>query len=129
MKFITFPLLIVSTILSMKTCVPPVLAKERHVLCSNKQAQYLRVPFNDVMTLRLPDKPNHTVPGKNNFSFQFVENDILIKGQSPQASANYFVYLSGQRCSFRLTTVMGGADDMVFVKYPKEHTFEVRYGK
>lgn len=104
-------------------------AKERKVTCPRKYPQTIRVPFNDVMVLAFPEKPKHSLPGKTDFDFQYIGNDIGIKGLVKEARANMFVYLGKSRCAFKLVSTTGRSDDIVTVRYPKEKTVEVKYVK
>ena len=108
----------------------PAFAKRaRSMTCPKKWPGKIYVPFNDVMTIEFPEKPKTSLPGNQNFDFQFIGEDLAIKGLSPKSRANLFVYLRSDKCMFKLITVLGNSDDVVRIKYPKEKTIEVKYVK
>ena len=104
-------------------------AKARYLTCPQKYPQTIRVPLGDAMIMEFPEKPKHSLPGKNAFDFQYIDNDIGIKSLRPGARANLFVYLGKKRCAFKLITTSAHSDDIVVVKYPKEKTIEAKYVK
>lgn len=105
------------------------LSKARYITCPQKYPATVRVPFGDAMIMEFPEKPKHSLPGKNDFDFQYIDKDIGIKSLRSGARANLFVYLGKRRCAFKLVTTQGHSDDIVVVRYPKEKTIEAKYVK
>lgn len=105
------------------------LAKARYITCPQKYPATIKVPLGDAMIMEFPEKPKHSLPGKNDFDFQYIDKDIGIKSLSSGAKANLFVYLGKKRCAFKLKTTSSGSDDIVIVRYPKEKLIEVKYVK
>lgn len=102
-------------------------AKARTIICPENYPQTIRVPFNNVMIMQFPEKPKHSLPGKNNFDFKYINQDIGIKALSPKGQANLFVYLGKKRCAFKLITTSNYSDDIVVIQYPKEKNVEAQY--
>ena len=102
-------------------------AKARYVTCPEQYPKTIRVPFNNVMIMQFPEKPKHSLPGKNDFDFQYIDKDIGIKALRQGGQANFFVYLGKKRCAFKLVTTTTYSDDIVVVNYPKEKTVEAKY--
>ena len=107
--------------------LPAFAKKARTLTCPRKYPKTIKVPFNNVMTLEFPEKPKDSLPGNKQFDFKFIANDLAIKSLVPKARANLFVYLGKRKCSFKLVTVYSNADDIVFIKYPKEKIVEAKY--
>ena len=101
--------------------------KARYVTCPQKYPATIRVPFANVMIMEFPERPKHSLPGKNTFDFQYIGNDIGIKALKSGGRANLFVYLGKKRCAFKLITTTYSSDDIVVIKYPKEKTIEAKY--
>ena len=97
--------------------------------CPQKHPRVIRVPYANVMILEFPEKPKHSLPGKNVFDFQFIGKDIGIKALQSKGHANFFVYLGKKRCAFKLITTKSRSDDIVIVSYPKQKTVEAKYVK
>ena len=102
-------------------------AKARYLNCPVKNPRTVRVPLDDVLIMQFPEKPEHSLAGKNAFDFKYIGSDIGIKSVKPNAKSNLFVYLGKKRCAFRLITVNSKSDDVVVVSYPKEKFVEVKY--
>lgn len=102
-------------------------AKARYITCPEKYPKEIRVPFNNVMIMQFPEKPKHSLPGKNDFDFQYIDKDIGIKALTSHGRANFFVYLGKKRCAFKLITTSSYSDDIVVVTYAKEKTVEAQY--
>lgn len=116
-------LVLFSTLLLSTT----VFAKARYITCPQKYPATIRVPLGDAMIMQFPEKPKHSLPGKNSFDFQYIDKDIGIKSLRFGARANLFIYLNKKRCAFKLITTSSRADDIVIVRYPKEKTVEAKY--
>ena len=110
-------------------CSKSAFAKARYITCPEKYPAAIRVPLGDAMIMEFPEKPKHSLPGKNAFDFQYIGKDIGIKSLRENSKANLFVYLGKKRCAFKLISVSGKADDIVVIKYPKEKFVEVKYVK
>ncbi len=104
-------------------------AKARYLTCPERFPQTIKVPFGDVMIMEFPEKPKQSLPGKTQFDFQYIGNDIGIKGLQLNATANLFVYLGKKRCAFRLVSTQTKQDDIVVISYPKEKIIEAKYVK
>ena len=102
-------------------------SKARYIYCPKKYPKQIRVPLGDAMVMEFPEKPKHSLPGKNAFDFQYIGKDIGIKSLRPNAKANLFIYLGKRRCAFKLITVSNKADDIVVIMYPKEKTIKAKY--
>ena len=102
-------------------------AKARYITCPEKYPQTIRVPFNNVMIMQFPEKPKHSLPGKKDFDFQYIDKDIGIKALKQEGKANFFVYLGKKRCAFKLITSTSYSDDIVVILYSKEKTIEAKY--
>ena len=116
-------ILIFSVLLSGKFAY----GKARYIYCPQKYPQTFRVPFGDAMIMEFPEKPKHSLPGKNTFDFQYIGKDIGIKSLRSGVRANLFVYLGKKRCAFKLITTSSYSDDIVVIKYPKEKTIRAKY--
>lgn len=117
-------ILIISLIITSKVAFA---RRARVITCFEKSPQTIRVPFNNVMVIEFPEKPMESLPGRSNFDFKFIKNDLAIKGLRLGGSANLFVYLPRRRCSFKLYTTNKKSDDIVKIRYPKESTIEATY--
>ena len=104
-------------------------SKARYITCPEKYPVTIRVPLGDAMIMEFPEKPKHSLPGKNAFDFQYIDKDIGIKSLRSGEKANLFVYLGKKRCAFKLMTTQSHSDDIVIVRYPKEKTVEAKYVK
>lgn len=104
-------------------------SKARYITCPQKYPATIRVPLGDAMIMEFPEKPKHSLPGKNTFDFQYIDKDIGIKSLRSGGRANLFVYLGKKRCAFKLITTSTRSDDIVIIRYPKEKTIEVKYVK
>ncbi|MBT4762918.1 MAG: hypothetical protein HOO06_14585 [Bdellovibrionaceae bacterium] len=102
-------------------------SKARYVFCPQKYPAVIRVPFANVMVMEFPEKPKHSLAGRNSFDFQYIGNDIGIKALTAGGHANLFIYLGKKRCAFKLVTTKSRADDIVVIKYSKEKNIEVNY--
>ncbi|MCB0368375.1 MAG: hypothetical protein KDD45_02780, partial [Bdellovibrionales bacterium] len=93
-------------------CSKSAFAKARYITCPEKYPAAIRVPLGDAMIMEFPEKPKHSLPGKNAFDFQYIGKDIGIKSLRENSKANLFVYLGKKRCAFKLISVSGKADDI-----------------
>lgn len=123
-KLILICLILLACLLRATT---PAHAKARYVTCPQKYPALIKVPLGDAMVMEFPEKPKHSLPGKNDFDFQYIDKDIGIKSMRAGTKANLFVYLGKRRCAFKLISSTSGSDDIVVVKYPKEETIEAKY--
>lgn len=104
------------------------IAKQARVIsCESSLPRIIRVPPGDVMVIEFPERPNESLPGKTDFDFKFIGNDLAIKSLRPGVSTNLFVYLNKRRCSFKIIATSENSDDIVQVEYPKETLIEVKY--
>ena len=69
-------------------------SKARYITCPQKYPAKIRVPFGDAMIMEFPEKPKHSLPGKNDFDFQYIDKDIGIKSLRSGARANLFCRIS-----------------------------------
>ena len=106
-----------------------VFSKARYITCPQKYPATIRVPLGDAMIIEFPEKPKHSLPGKNSFDFQYIDKDIGIKSLKASEKANLFVYLGKRRCAFKLITTKTRSDDIVVIRYPKEKIIEAKYVK
>ena len=104
-------------------------SKARYITCPQRYPVTIKVPLGDAMIMQFPEKPKHSLAGKNAFDFQYIDKDIGIKSLRGGAKANLFVYLGKKRCAFKLITTSTRSDDIVIIRYPKEKTIEAKYVK
>lgn len=124
-SIVLFPLLLT---LFEVSCSPKIWARQARVItCFKKWPQEVRVPINNIVAMEFPDKPGPSTPGTKDFAFTFVKNDIQIKGLVSGGRANYFVYVGGKRCSFKLKATNINSDDIIIVRYPAADSVEVKY--
>lgn len=101
--------------------------KEKSITCDDKKPKLIRVTFGRVTVLNFPFKPKEVVLGSQIFDFKQIKNDLVIMATRTAGQTNVVVYLEERRCSFNLTTVKSGGDDILIVKDPKDSQYEVRF--
>ncbi|HEY8270208.1 MAG TPA: hypothetical protein VIG33_04925 [Pseudobdellovibrionaceae bacterium] len=101
--------------------------KEKTIECDDKKSKTVRVVFGRVTVLNFPFKPSDVIPGKMNFDFKRIKNDLIITALRPGSKTNAIVYLEGRRCSFDLITVSSSGDDILTVQDPKDSRYEVNF--
>jgi hypothetical protein len=94
--------------------------------CDDAHAQLVRIPSGRVTTLNFPVAPKDAVPGESGFDIKRIQQDLVIKAIRPGANTNLIVYLEGRRCFFHLVSNATG-DESIFVRDPREKTFEVKF--
>ena len=101
-------------------------AKPKTIQCSDTKSQTVAIPYNRVVALNFPSQPKEVIPGDAGFDFKTIRSDLIIKSLRASSRTNLLVYLEGRRCSFQLVSQSYG-DEIIFVRDPKEKTFEVKF--
>lgn len=102
-------------------------ANPKTLPCDDTKTQTVRVALGRLTILSFPVTPKDILPGENSFDFRQIKNDLAIKSLRPGAKTNVFVYMAERRCSFDIITVPLNGDDMILVKDPEDHQFEVNF--
>ena len=67
--------------------------------------------------LSFPIKPTKVILGRaESFGIEYIDNDLAISPLSSTAHSNLFVYISGRRFSFDLTTSMNEGSSVILVR-------------
>lgn len=104
-------------------------AKElsKTITCDEFKPKTVRVNFGRLTMINFPVTPKEILPGEAVFDFKQIKSDLAIKALKPGAKTNIFVYMQERRCSFNLTTVSSGGDDILYVRDPKDRQIEVKF--
>lgn len=104
-------------------------AKEtgKTITCDEFKPKNILVNFGRLTVINFPVTPKEILPGEAVFDFKQIKSDLAIKALRPGARTNVFVYMQERRCSFNLTTVSSGGDDILYVRDPKDRQIEVKF--
>ena len=90
------------------------------------KSKLIRISYGKVTALNFPTNPKEVIAGEAGFDFRTIRSDLVIKAMRPGAKTNLLVYLEGRRCSFHLVSGQEG-DEILYVRDPKDKTFEVKF--
>lgn len=109
-----------------KSLLVPKQPPQKIIPCDDLKSRQVIIPYGRVTVLNFPASPKEVIPGEAGFDFKTIRSDLVIKSMHPGAKTNLLVYLEGRRCSFHLSSQPTG-DEIIFVRDPKEKTFEVKF--
>lgn len=76
--------------------------------------------------INFPIRPENVVlGGKNQFTVDYIKNDIALTSLSSISRTNLFVYLLGRRCGFQLITSRQNYDNLILVRDSDEDKIKI----
>jgi hypothetical protein len=102
------------------------LSAARVIKCDESKMQSVFIKPNYGTVISFPIKPDNVVlGGKNQFSVEYIKNDLAITALSSNANTNLFVYLLGRRCGFQLNASYSKHESLIKVQDPEETKIKV----
>ncbi len=98
----------------------------RIIKCEESKMSEIFVKPEFTTIINFPLKPENVVlGGKNQFTVDYIKNDIAVTSLSSVSRTNLFVYLLGRRCGFQLITSHQSFDNLILVRDPDESKMKV----